>query len=152
MGTIVQRNVRKYMKMKTWTWFYLWMRVKPLINQPRIEDAINELKVRSDASVALCNAAEEKAAFLENQHGELIKEIEDLKVEVEETAGNAAAFIENAAMIEAQKAQLEKQLLDCEKAFVVEQEAKNEQFNAKKLVELDVAAVKADLDNLGGDL
>merc|ERR1719391_1467046 len=55
-------------------------------------------------------------------------------------------------MIEAQKAQLEKQLLDCEKAFVVEQEAKNEQFNAKKLVELDVAAVKADLDSLGGDL
>merc|ERR1719228_2283999 len=55
-------------------------------------------------------------------------------------------------MIDAQKVQLEKQLVDCEKAYIVEQEAKNEQFNAKKLVEMDVAAVKADLDNLGGDL
>merc|ERR1719187_723359 len=149
---VVQRNIRKYIGMKSWVWFYLWMRVKPLINQPRIEDAIRELKTRSDASVAACKEAEDKAEFLENQHGELIKEIADLKVEVEATAGNAAAFIENAAMIDAQKAQLEKQLLDCEKAFVLEQEAKNEQFNAKKLVELDVAAVKADLDNLGGDL
>merc|ERR1719187_89145 len=150
--TIVQRVIKKYMSMKSWIWFYLWMRVKPLINQPRIEDAIRELKTRPDASVAACKEAEDKADFLENQHGELIKEIADLKVEVEATAGNAAAFIENAAMIDAQKAQLEKQLLDCEKAFVLEQEAKNEQFNAKKLVELDVAAVKADLDNLGGDL
>merc|ERR1719206_476483 len=108
--TIVQRNVRKYMKMKTWPWFHVWVRVKPLINQPRIEDAINELKVRSDASVAACKEAEDKAIFLENQHGQLLKDIEDLKVEVEATAGNAASFIENFAMIAAQKVELERQL------------------------------------------
>merc|ERR1719402_2104196 len=150
--TVVQRNIRKYIGMKSWVWFYLWMRVKPLINQPRIEDAIRELKTRSDASVAACKLAEDKAAFLTQQHGDLLKEIEDLKVEVEATAGNAAAFIENAAAIEAQKAQLEKELAACEKAYIAEQDAKNEQANAKKLVEMDVAAVKADFDNLAGDL
>merc|ERR1719187_612296 len=149
---VVQRNIRKYIGMKSWVWFYLWMRVKPLINQPRIEDAIRELKTRSDASVAACNAAEDKAVFLENQHGELIAEIADLKTEVEATAGNAAAFAENAALIETERKKLEKDLAACEKAFIVEQDLKNEQANAKKLVEMDVAAVKADYDALGGDL
>merc|ERR1719320_306436 len=41
---VVQRNIRKYMSMKSWVWFYLWSRVKPIINKPRIEDEINEIK------------------------------------------------------------------------------------------------------------
>merc|ERR1712098_599783 len=60
--------------------------------------------------------------------------------------------IENAAMIEAQKQQLEKDLAACEQKYLEEQDAKNEQFNQKKLVEMDVASVKADYDNLGADL
>merc|ERR1719495_2333200 len=148
--TIVQRNIKKYIGMRSW--FYLWMRVKPLINQPRIEDAIRELKTRSDASVAACKEAEDKAAFLEQQHATLLTDIEDLKVEVEATAGNAASFVENFALISAQKDELEKQLADTQVRYEQEQEAKNDMFNNKKLVEMDVAAVKADLDNLGGDL
>merc|ERR1711913_155873 len=132
--TIVQRNVRKYISMKTWPWFYLWMRVKPLINQPRIEDAINELKTRSDASVAACKEAEDKAAFLENQHGQLIKEIDDLKVEVE------------------QKAELERQLQEMETQIGQETSHKNQLAMQKKLVEGDVGGVKAVLEDLEGSL
>merc|ERR1719187_467561 len=150
--TIVQRVIKKYMSMKSWIWFYLWMRVKPLINQPRIEDAIRELKTRSDASVAACKEAEDKAEFLEQQHATLLTDIEDLKTEVEATAGNAASFVENFALISAQKDELEKQLADTQLRYEQEQEAKNDMFNNKKLVEMDVAAVKADLDALGGDL
>merc|ERR1711970_457728 len=150
--TVVQRVVRKYMKMKSWIWFYLWMRVKPIINQPRLEDAIRECKTRSDASVALCKEAVDKADFLENQHGELLKDIEDLKAEVEATAGNAASFIENFALITAQKEELEKQFADTEVRWEQEREAYNDMFNQKKLVEDDVAALKGDYDNLGGDL
>merc|ERR1711874_319933 len=150
--TIVQRNVRKYISMKTWPWFYLWMRVKPLINQPRIEDAINELKTRSDASVAACKEAEDKAAFLENQHGQLIKEIDDLKVEVEQTAGHAAAFIENFALIASQKAELERQLQEMETQIGQETSHKNQLAMQKKLVEGDVGGVKAVLEDLEGSL
>jgi len=150
--TVVQRNIRKYISMKNWSWFYLWIRVKPLIGAPRIEDAIRDLKLRSDASVSACKEAEDKAVFLENQHGELLNDIEKLKEEVEATAGNAATFIENFAMIGAQKEQLEKEFAETEKLYAEEQEAKNEMFNKKKLAEMDVAAVKADYDALGGDL
>merc|ERR1712042_77508 len=132
--------------------FYLWTRVKPLINQPNLENAIRDQKVGSDASVGACKEAEDKAEFLENQQAELKADIENLKEEVEATAGNAASFIENFALIGAQKAELEKSLADTEMKFVAEQEAKNEMANQKKLVEMDVASVKGDLEVLDGDL
>merc|ERR1712106_503894 len=150
--TIVQRNVRKYIGMKSWIWFYLWSRVKPLINKPNIENAIRDLKVRSDASVSACKEAEDKAEFLENQHATLLEDIVSLKQEVEATAGNSAAFIENFALIGAQKAELEKSLADTEMRFIAEQEAKMDLANQKKLVEMDVSSVKGDLEVLDGDL
>merc|ERR1712106_507631 len=134
--------------MKTWIWFYLWQRVKPLINQPRIEDEIALIKLRSDESVALCKAAEENAAMLEANHAQMLKDIADLKVEVESTAGNAASFIENQALIAAQKAELEQQLNEASQRFDQEQSQKNLLVQMKKRIEGDVGGQKRDLEDL----
>merc|ERR1712128_183318 len=150
--TIVQRNIRKYVGMKQWRWFYVWMRVKPLIGKPRLENAIEQIKAQSDAAVAACKEAEQKAERLENQQAELKQDIVNLREEVEATAGNSAAFIENFALIGAQRAELEKSLADTEMRYVAEQEAKNDLANQKKLVEMDVSSVKGDLEVLDGDL
>lgn len=37
---IVQRNLRKYMQLRTWPWWKLWQKVKPLLNVSRVEDEI----------------------------------------------------------------------------------------------------------------
>lgn len=37
---IVQRNLRKYLKLRTWAWWKLWQKVKPLLNVSRVEDQI----------------------------------------------------------------------------------------------------------------
>merc|ERR1712106_45124 len=145
---VVQRNVRKYMGMKTWPWFYIWVRVKPLINQPRIEDEIALIKLRSDESVALCKAAEENAAMLEANHAQMLKDIADLKVEVESTAGNAASFIENQALIAAQRAELEQQLNEASQRFDQEQSQKNLLIQQKKRIEGDVGSQKRELEDL----
>ncbi len=39
---VVQRNLRKYMQLRTWAWWRLWQKVKPMLNVTRIED---EMKV-----------------------------------------------------------------------------------------------------------
>merc|ERR1712142_41375 len=146
--TIVQRNIKKYIGMKNWIWFYLWVRVKPIINKPRIEDAIKEIKVRSDASVAACKEAEDKAIFLENQHGQLITDIQSLKEELEATAGNAASFMDTFAVITAEKDLLEKKLQDT--CYLVDQEieGKNEIAVKIKDVDVNVANAKHDLEAL----
>lgn len=35
---VVQRNLRKYLKLRTWPWYKLWQKVKPLLNATRLED------------------------------------------------------------------------------------------------------------------
>lgn len=37
---VVQRNLRKYMQLRTWPWWKLWQKVKPLLNVSRVEDEI----------------------------------------------------------------------------------------------------------------
>lgn len=36
----MQRNLRKYLQLRTWPWYKLWQKVKPLLNVTRIEDEI----------------------------------------------------------------------------------------------------------------
>merc|ERR1712179_855585 len=146
--TVVQRNIRKYIGMKNWSWFYLWVRVKPEINKPRIEDAIKEIKVRSDASVAACQEAEDKAIWYENQHAQLLIDIQSLKEEVESTAGNAASFMENFAVIATQKDEVEKKLQDT--CYLVDQEIEGKNDIANKIKDIDVTVhnAKHDLEEL----
>lgn len=37
---VVQRNLRKYLQLRTWPWYKLWQKVKPLLNVSRVEDEI----------------------------------------------------------------------------------------------------------------
>ncbi|KDR15411.1 Myosin heavy chain, muscle, partial [Zootermopsis nevadensis] len=37
---VVQRNLRKYLQLRTWPWWKLWQKVKPMLNVTRIEDEI----------------------------------------------------------------------------------------------------------------
>lgn len=38
--TVVQRALRRYLKLRTWPWWKLWQKVKPLLNASRVEDQI----------------------------------------------------------------------------------------------------------------
>ncbi|CAL4122396.1 unnamed protein product [Meganyctiphanes norvegica] len=145
---VVQRNVRKYMSMKSWSWFYVWQRVKPLINKPRMDDIIAALRERSETSVSACKEAEDKAIFLEKQHEQLKVEIDELKVDVEQNAGHVAQFIESQAAISAQKHELEIQVNDTLALYEQEQEAKNQVALQKKRVEGGTLSIKRDLEDL----
>merc|ERR1711913_57626 len=109
---------------------------------------IKEIKERSDASVAACKEAEDKAAMLEAQHQKLLTDIESMKEEVEKTAGNAAAFIENQAVIAAQKLELEQQLNEASQRYDQEQSQRNLLIQMKKRIEGDVGSQKRDLEDL----
>jgi hypothetical protein len=45
---VVQRNLRKYLKLRTWPWWKLWQKVKPMLNVTRVED---EIAVRTSSYI-----------------------------------------------------------------------------------------------------
>merc|ERR1711874_652284 len=44
---VVQRNLRKYLQLRTWPWYRLWQKVKPLLNVSRVEDEIRALEEKA---------------------------------------------------------------------------------------------------------
>lgn len=50
---VVQRNLRKYLQLRTWPWWKLWQKIKPLLNVTRIED---EMAVSITSSFFACES------------------------------------------------------------------------------------------------
>lgn len=37
---IIKRNLRKYLKLRTWAWYRMYAKIKPLLNTSRVEEVI----------------------------------------------------------------------------------------------------------------
>ncbi|KAK3868076.1 hypothetical protein Pcinc_026511 [Petrolisthes cinctipes] len=145
---VVQRNLRKFMTLKNWSWFNLWQKVKPLLNQPRIEDEIRKLKDRSDKAVeALDNEVKLKEA-LEVSNAALQEEKNTLMKEIDSNKGNMSQYLEAQAKLAAQKADLEGQLNDITERLHKEEESRTALFQEKKKYEQDVGGSKRDLEDM----
>nr|XP_027224355.1 myosin heavy chain, muscle-like [Penaeus vannamei] len=144
---VLQRNIRKYMDMSNWSWFIFWQKVKPLINQPRIEDEINKLKDRAEKAVADLDRECTRRKELEESNVSLAEELNTLKETLESTKGNVSKFIEEQAKISAAKADLEAQLSDASARLQKEEENRTEMFQLKRKAEQDVNAMRKDLED-----
>jgi len=144
---VVQRNVRKYVALSNWSWFVFWQKVKPLINQPRIEDEINKLKDRASKAVEDYDNEVAAQKDLEDANFNLAEELNTLKVSLESTMGSVAKFIEEQAQLAAEKNELEVKLNDASAKLAKEEEARKDVFDDKRKAEQDVAAMKRDYED-----
>jgi len=145
---VVQRNIRKFMRLRSWPWFNLWQRVKPLINQPRIEDEIRELEERAAKAVAECDQAEADSKRLDEQHARLEAEREQLLIEVENSKGSVSEFVEKQAKLAAQKAELEAQVNDITGRLEAEQDTTAVMKQSKRKTEQELSSLKRDVEEL----
>ena len=47
---VIQRNFRKYFELRTWGWFIIIQKTKPLIGQINLEDELRILEEKANAS------------------------------------------------------------------------------------------------------
>ena len=107
---VVQRNLRKYLKLKNWGWYKLWQKVKPLLNVTRVEDEIEKLEERANQAVAAMEAEQQLRQKLDAASVAMTQEKADLLVKLESSKGSSAEFFEKQAKLAAQKADLEAQI------------------------------------------
>merc|ERR1711872_757514 len=84
---VIQRNLRKYMKLKHWAWFQMWTKVKPLLSVSRQEDKINAVKEKAVLAINMAKNEKDTRKKLEAQMAVLKKENKELAVEVDSTKG-----------------------------------------------------------------
>merc|ERR1711997_917416 len=89
---VIQRNFRKYMTLRTWGWFIIIQKTKPLIGQVNLED---ELRMLEEQAVAKFGAYEEQLKTKERlgEENELIKaETAALIKQLEAEQGNLSQY------------------------------------------------------------
>ncbi|XP_065090269.1 myosin heavy chain, muscle isoform X30 [Ochlerotatus camptorhynchus] len=145
---IVQRNLRKYMKLRTWAWWKLWQKVKPLLNVSRVEDQIAELESKAQKAQEAFEKEEKMRKELEALNSKLLAEKTALLDSLSGEKGALQDFQEKAAKLNAQKADLENQLRDTQERLTQEEDARNQLMQAKKKLEQEMGGQKKDAEDL----
>lgn len=107
---VVQRNLRKYIKMHSWKWYDLFEDIKPLLNVTRIEDEMKALAEKTAKALEDLEKESKLRKDLEAENMKLQEEKYDLLVTLESSKGDIKDFLEKQAKLQSQKADLEIQL------------------------------------------
>ncbi|KAI5720900.1 hypothetical protein M8J77_013076 [Diaphorina citri] len=109
---VVQRNLRKYLKLRTWPWWKLWTKVKPLLNVRDIEAELEKLEEKVAQTEASLAREEKARKEVEALNAKLLEEKTTLLKNLEGEKSGLSSIQERAAKLAAQKADLETQLAD----------------------------------------
>jgi len=145
---VVQRNLRKYLKLRTWPWFRLWQKVKPLLNVTRVEDEMRALEEKAEKALAELEAEKAARAKLEGENATLNQEKNDLKSTLENSQGSAADFLEKQNKLQQQKADLESQVNELSQRLSSEEDARNKLFQGKKKIDQEIGGLKKDCEDM----
>ncbi|XP_042243023.1 myosin heavy chain, muscle-like isoform X2 [Homarus americanus] len=145
---VVQRNLRKFMQLRTWPWYRLWQKVKPLLNVTRIEDEIRALEEKAAKAEQNYEREAKLRKELEAANLALLEEKNNLMVALESTKGNVSEFLDKQAKLQSQKADLEAQLNETTERLQQEEEARNQLFQNKKKIDQEISGLKKDIEDL----
>ncbi|XP_069185689.1 myosin heavy chain, muscle isoform X42 [Procambarus clarkii] len=145
---VVQRNLRKFMLLRNWSWYRLWQKVKPLLNVTRIEDEIRALEEKAAKAEANFEREAKLRKELEAANLALLEEKNNLMVALESTKGNVSEYLDKQAKLQSQKADLEAQLNETTERLQQEEEARNQLFQSKKKIEQELSGLKKDIEDL----
>nr|CAA30855.1 myosin heavy chain 2 [Caenorhabditis elegans] len=139
---IIQRNIRSWAELRTWVWFKLYGKVKPLVNSGKIEAQYEKLQETVATLKDTVVQEEEKKRQLQEGAERLNKETADLLAQLEASKGSTREVEERMTAMNEQKVALEGKLADASKKLEVEEARAVEINKQKKLVEAECADLK----------
>ncbi|CAG9798367.1 unnamed protein product [Chironomus riparius] len=146
--TVCQRALRRYLKLRTWPWWKLWQKVKPLLNASRVEDQIAKLEEKAQKAQEAFEKEEKARKELEALNSKLLAEKTALLDSLSGEKGALQDYQEKCAKLTAQKNDLDNQLRDTQERLAQEEDARNQLFQSKKKCEQEIGGFKKDLEDL----
>ncbi|XP_063612890.1 myosin heavy chain, muscle-like [Penaeus indicus] len=144
---VVQRNLRKYMKLRNWPWYRMWQGVKPLLNVTRIEDEMHALEEKVTKAEEDYEREAKLRKELEATNVALMEERNSLLAALESTKGNVSEYLDRENKLQRQKTELEGQLNETMERLKEEEEARSKLVDLKKKAEQDIGGLKKDLED-----
>merc|ERR1711872_866678 len=103
---VIQRNFRKYFSLRTWGWFIIIQKTKPLIGQINLEDELRMLEEKANASYGAYKDQLDTKKRLEEENVAAKEEIQALIKQIEAEQGNMSQYTDRQAAASAEKTRL----------------------------------------------
>merc|ERR1712121_275073 len=145
---VCQRNFRKFMAMRTWGWFVIIMKTRPLIGMPNPEEELRLLEEKANATYGEYKSALDTTANLEGQLGDLKDEIAAMSKQLSEEQGNISVYTDRQAKALQIKTETEVELAQAQKVLASEEESRIELAAEVKAHSGSIGAVKKDIEDV----
>ncbi|CAF1111435.1 unnamed protein product [Rotaria sp. Silwood1] len=146
--SVLQRNIRKYLSLRNWTWWKLYTKVKPLLSVARQEDELKKLEDEFKALKETLEKEEKLRKELEDNNSKLIREKNEIYLQLETQRNIMGEAEEHLTRLATQKSDLEQQIKDTEERLSDEEAASQELNKKKKKLEQDIEGLKKDIDDI----
>ncbi|CAJ0577863.1 unnamed protein product, partial [Mesorhabditis spiculigera] len=145
---IIQRNVKGWCGLRTWEWFKLYGKVKPMIYASKFDEQLDALNAQLKDVEEKLNKEVELRADYEKQNEKLKQEKDQLFADLEKAKGNIAEHESKVAQLESQHSGAARELDDLNDALAAAEEGNTEGLRAKKRAEGELEALKKQLQDL----
>ncbi|XP_025060351.1 myosin-16 [Alligator sinensis] len=145
---VVQRNVRKFLKLRYWGWWKLYNKVKPLLNVARQED---EMKLKEEELRSAMSKTQElvdRVKELEEKNATLSQEKNDLTIQLQAEQESLMDAEERVTQLMKTKMDMESQISDMRERLEEEESAASSLGANKRKIEAELNDLKRDLEGL----
>merc|ERR1712088_778014 len=145
---VIQRNFRKYMVLRSWGWFVIIQKTKPLVGQQNPEQELAELEEKANAKYGAYEDALKTKARLQEENVAAKEEIQALIKQIEAEQGNMSQYTDRQASATAEKTRLEGVLVETGNLLVQMQQSREDATAEKKELEAENMVIKKDIEDL----
>merc|ERR1719474_1684516 len=148
MIPVMQRNFKKYLFFRDWTWFYLLNATKRFIGQEDVEAVI--AKLEEEAAIA-CSAYDKEVTERDRLNGEITQMTQDKKDmlhQIEQEQGDLSSYQKDLATATTAKAEKEDELAKTQKKLADTEAKRNDMMDKKRKFENDLSSFSKDIDDM----
>ncbi|XP_057894803.1 myosin-1B-like isoform X1 [Melospiza georgiana] len=144
----IQFNIRAFMNVKHWSWMKLFFKIKPLLKSAESEKEMANMKEEFAKTKEELAKSEAKRKEIEEKMASLMKEKNDLQLQVQSEADALADAEERCDQLIKTKIQLEAKVKEVTERAEDEEEINAELTAKKRKLEDECSELKKDIDDL----
>merc|ERR1711942_28139 len=148
MIPVMQRNFKKYLFFRDWTWYYLLNATKRFIGQEDVEAVI--AKLEEEAAVA-CSAYDKEVVERDRFNSEITQMTQDKKdmmLQIEQEQGDLSGFQQDLATASNAKSEKEDELAATQKKLADTEQQRSDMQDKKRRYESDLSSFRKDIDDM----
>ncbi|XP_066568933.1 myosin-10 [Amia ocellicauda] len=147
---VMQRNCAAYLKLRSWQWWRLFTKVKPLLQVSRQEEELQVREAELQRVRERQGRAEQELADLQRKHTQVMEEKTVLAEQLQAETELFAEAEEMRARLSSRKQELEEVLAELESRLVEEEERGVQAANEKKRLQQHVQDLEEQLEEEEG--